>query len=212
VFQTGPAGVTPSAPTTALTINAGGAIGVGSSNTIGASGTVLTSAGSTAPPTWSSIVNSITAGTGISITGGSGSSPYTGAITIASTATTSSVLGTANQIDASTVSGVTTLSLDSALIAPGSVVVTTNLTIDGFTYESSATNITAAGTTQGTATALTKSYNVVTTAAAGTGVLLPASGIGLEITIVNASTNSILVYAAGSDVIDSEQSGSNTSV
>jgi hypothetical protein len=180
----------------------------------GTTGQALTSTGSATA--WANIVNSITAGTGISISGGSGSSPYTGAIRIASTATTSSVLGTANQIDASTAAGVTTLSLDSALVAPGSVTVTTNLTVHGLTYESATTNIAAAGTNQGGATVLTTSYNVVTTSTATiapfNGVELPASGVGLEITVVNASTNSIYVYPAGGDVIDSEQTGTHTFV
>ena len=59
--------------------------------------------------------------------------------------------------------------------------------------------VTAAGTTQGTATALSAQYNRVTTAGAAgapfAGVILPASmAIGDEIEVVNATTVNICVY------------------
>ena len=68
VLQTG------ATPTTAVTVNASGAVGVGSSPSYGTSGQVLTSAGSSAVPTWSTPsavkilqVVSVTYGTGTSI-------------------------------------------------------------------------------------------------------------------------------------------------
>ncbi len=54
--------------------------------------------------------------------------------------------------------------------------------------------ISAAGTTQGTATALTASDNVVTTAAASSGVILPNSEIGDEYNILNLGANAVTVY------------------
>lgn len=53
VIQTG------ATPTTAVTVNASGALGVGSSPSFGTSGQVLTSAGSSAVPTWSTISNTV---------------------------------------------------------------------------------------------------------------------------------------------------------
>ena len=57
---------------------------------------------------------------------------------------------------------------------------------------------------QGTAILLTTTINRVTTVpAAASGVILPASAPGLEVTIVNAhASNSITVFAQGSDTID----------
>ena len=54
--------------------------------------------------------------------------------------------------------------------------------------------ISAAGTTQGTATALTAGINVVTTAAASSGVILSDSEIGDEYEILNLGANAVTVY------------------
>lgn len=119
--------------------------------------------------------------------------------------TTFNILGTANQITTTASSQTVTASLSSTLIAPGSVEVTTNLTVDGLTYESAATNITAhAGGGQASATQLTKSYNVITVVAtAGDSVKLPASGMGLEVSVVNASaTAAMAVFPSTGDQID----------
>lgn len=65
--------------------------------------------------------------------------------------------------------------------------------------------LTAAGTNRATALALTHQINNVTTAAASTGVLLPAvsvAGIGTVITIYNGGASATQVYGAGSDTID----------
>jgi Chaperone of endosialidase len=79
------------------------------------------------------------------------------------------------------------------------------LTLNSGTFNSSLTdNITAAGTNQATATALTKSVNNVTTAASGTGVVLPVamSTPGMSVTVINSSTSALLVYPAGTAQID----------
>jgi hypothetical protein len=68
-----------------------------------------------------------------------------------------------------------------------------------------ATGLTAAGTNQATALPLTKALNVVATAAASTGVLLPDDtvvGVGGAVTVYNDGANAIKVYATGSDTID----------
>lgn len=62
--------------------------------------------------------------------------------------------------------------------------------------KSSATAISAAGSTQGTATALTKSFNEVTTVASGQGVALPTPEAGEMLLIANQGANSLNVYPA----------------
>jgi hypothetical protein len=66
------------------------------------------------------------------------------------------------------------------------------------------TAISAAGTTQATGTPLVAMLNNVTTVASGTGVNLPASAAGLEITVMNNGVNPMLVYPAqgASDTIN----------
>lgn len=72
---------------------------------------------------------------------------------------------------------------------------------------STATGLTAAGTTQANALVLTKAINVITTAAASTGVVLPSAasvGIGGDIIIFNYGASPIKVYGAvgTTDTID----------
>lgn len=76
---------------------------------------------------------------------------------------------------------------------------------NGYHKVSTANALTAAGTTRTDAFQLAAQLNNVTTAAASTGVILPASatiGIGSIIYLFNAGANAIKVYAAGSDTID----------
>lgn len=58
--------------------------------------------------------------------------------------------------------------------------------------------VTAAGTTQATATPLTTMISTVSTVASGTGVNLPSSanGAGLLITVINSGANALAVYPA----------------
>lgn len=66
----------------------------------------------------------------------------------------------------------------------------------------SASGITAAGTTQGTATALVADINRVINVGAGAGVVLPAASPGLDLVVVNRGTNPLQVYGSGTDTID----------
>lgn len=79
-----------------------------------------------------------------------------------------------------------------------------------------ADTITAAGTNQGAATALTAVVNRVTsssaTAAPFNGVQLPPSSPGMEITIENNSANPIQVYGAGTDTINGIAYGTGLSL
>lgn len=64
-------------------------------------------------------------------------------------------------------------------------------------------SITAAGANQGTATVLSPrmAYNVTTTPS-GTGVLLPASVSGAELTVANNGANALLIYPNGTEKIN----------
>ena len=77
-----------------------------------------------------------------------------------------------------------------------------NVTVTSYHLRSVATAISAAGTTQGTATAITKEINVVPTVATGAGVILPTAVAGMVITITNTSANSLLVYPAVNGIIN----------
>jgi hypothetical protein len=77
-----------------------------------------------------------------------------------------------------------------------------DLTITGSLTTSVAGTVSAAGSTQGDATALTKTVNLVTSATALQGVKLPAVTAGLCIKVVNTTTVTIVVYPSTSDVID----------
>ncbi len=57
-----------------------------------------------------------------------------------------------------------------------------------------ADSLTATGSTQGTALALTANTNIVTTTAASTGVLLPVMQTGDMVEVVNLGANSLSVY------------------
>ncbi len=54
--------------------------------------------------------------------------------------------------------------------------------------------VTAAGTTQGTATTLTASNNYISTVAAGTGVILNSDEIASEVDIFNGGANALKIY------------------
>ena len=80
----------------------------------------------------------------------------------------------------------------------GGNIITTNYVI-----RSVSTSISAAGTVQANATALTKEINVVSTVASGSGVRLPTAVAGMVISITNTNANSLLVYPATSGIINS---------
>ena len=65
-------------------------------------------------------------------------------------------------------------------------------------------SISAAGTNQSTATALTSADNEVTTTASGTGVVLPsAATAGDTVTVFNAGANPLKVYPVSGQKINS---------
>jgi len=79
-----------------------------------------------------------------------------------------------------------------------------NITTSGYMLRSVGTGISAAGTVQANATALTKEINIVSTVASGAnGVVLPTAVAGMVLTITNTSANSLLVYPATGAAINS---------
>lgn len=62
--------------------------------------------------------------------------------------------------------------------------------------------LTAAGATRADALQLAAQINNVTTAAAGTGVILPVGTVGMRISVFNAGANAVQVYASASETID----------
>jgi hypothetical protein len=77
-----------------------------------------------------------------------------------------------------------------------------DITASGDVTLAVAANVSSAGSTQGTATAITKTYNIVTTGAAGQGVKLPTATLGLVINVYNVSGYTLKVYPSSSETID----------
>ncbi len=78
----------------------------------------------------------------------------------------------------------------------------TSAVLSGYFEGSVGNALTAVGTNRASALQLAAQFNNITTAAAGTGVILPVGVIGMEIDNFNAGANSIKVYASGSETID----------
>ena len=107
--------------------------------------------------------------------------------------------------DEDTANGSANLTFDkttSVLTVTGNVSVS-NVTTTNYFLRSVQTGITASGTVQSNATAITKEINVVSTVASGAGVVLPTAVAGMVITITNISANSLLVYPATNGIINS---------
>ena len=101
-----------------------------------------------------------------------------------------------------------TLSYNSIGAAPlasptftGTVVIPTGASITLPNFSTSAT-VSAAGTTQGTGTALTSDINIITTVGASAGVVLPATTAGKRVVVVNKGANALTIYPATSSAID----------
>lgn len=73
-----------------------------------------------------------------------------------------------------------------------------------------AATVSAAGTSQATATALTADINNVTTVGSGTGVILPVPVAGTKITVFSNGANNLLVYPNSGATIDANSA--NTAV
>jgi hypothetical protein len=140
----------------------------------------------------------ITANSGVFTGNGSGLSAIAGANVsgTVSSATTAGTVTTAAQPNITSVGTLTSLTVSGNIS-------TANVTASGYHIRSVNTGISAAGSTQGTATAITREINVVSTVASGAGVVFPTAVAGMVITITNTSANALLVYPATSARINS---------
>lgn len=80
---------------------------------------------------------------------------------------------------------------------------TVDLSLTGDHTASITAAVTAAGTDQSGATALTKTFNVVTGGTANSGVKLPTAAAGLLYTVLNATSVAIKIYPNTSGTINS---------
>jgi hypothetical protein len=122
-----------------------------------------------------------------------------GNTTMIITGTGANITGTTNVSGNANVGNLGTAGL---ITATGNVT-GNNIITTSFTVHSVGTAISAAGTTQGTATALTKEFNVVSTVLTGNGVVLPTAVAGYRITVLNTSANALAVYPLGNGIINS---------
>lgn len=77
-----------------------------------------------------------------------------------------------------------------------------NAKATGYFLRSVGDALTATGTTRADALQLAKEVNRLTTAAAGTGVILPVGVVGMRIRIYQSGANPVKVYASASETID----------
>jgi hypothetical protein len=155
----------------------------GNQNTTGSAATLTTTRaingvnfnGSAAITITANTTNALTIGTGLSGTSFNGSD----AVTVAIDSTVATLTGTQTLTNKT----LTTPVLNSAVVNNNNAV-------------------SAAGSTQGTATALTVDYNVITTVAASTGVVLPTATAGRRIVIVNKGANTLSIYPATGGAIN----------
>jgi hypothetical protein len=117
-------------------------------------------------------------------------------ISVAS-ATTAGTITTAAQPNITSTGTLTSLTVS------GNITAQANVTLTSYLVQSVATGISAAGSTQGTATALAKDINVVSTVSAGQGVVLPTAVAGMRITVMNTSATAVNVYPASGGAINS---------
>lgn len=77
-------------------------------------------------------------------------------------------------------------------------------TYSGFVSFGVSTGVSAAGTTQGTATALTRPITVVSTVSGGSadGVIMPSATAGMRVIIINTSAATLKVYPASGGTIN----------
>ena len=167
------------------------------SGAIATAGPILTATGTDTNVAF----NIRTKGTGVVYIGGS--SIATAGLQVASTASavnniivTNAATGSAPSIAVGGTGADTNRNLTIAAAGTGSVVMSNLLA------QTAATGLSAAGTTRADALALTAQANNITTAAASTGVILPASQVGVWVYVSNAGASAIKVYGAGSDTID----------
>jgi hypothetical protein len=114
-----------------------------------------------------------------------------------------SITGTAPTVTTAAQPNITSVGTLTSLGSSGNITAPTFIANTGYVIGSVATGITAAGSTQGTATAISRQYNVVSTVTAGQGVVLPAATAGMRLTVFNTSATDLNVYPASGAAINS---------
>ena len=121
-----------------------------------------------------------------------------GTLTVSGNANIGNIVTTGGTF-AGPIQGVTTLTANANIATTGSG----NIVSNAFVFSGVTTGISAAGTTQGGATALSKEFNVVSTVTGiDYGVILPASVAGMQVMIRNNTGNTLYVYPAVSSAIN----------
>jgi len=92
--------------------------------------------------------------------------------------------------------------LENDKLESGDDMAASELSATGSLTLSTASGLVAAGTTQGTAAPITKTYNIISTASTNQGVRLPAAAVGKVVNVYNTSGATIKVYPATSATID----------
>jgi hypothetical protein len=123
------------------------------------------------------------------------STTFVGALTGAAT--------TAGTVTTNAQPNITSVGTLSSLLVTGNIT-SANVKANAFFIDGVTTGITAAGTQQSNATALTTSINIITTTNSGTGVVLPTAVGGMMVSVINAGGNSLAVYPAVNGVINSQ--------
>lgn len=169
---------------------------------VGTSGQLLQSAGSAIPVYTTATYPSTASSTGTILRAN-------GTNWVATTSTFADTYGVNKLLYASSanvVAGLTTAA-NGVLVTDGSSVpsisstLPSGLSVSGLLASTSAA-VSAAGSTQGGATAITSDVNIVTTVASNTGVLLPTAVAGKSMVVVNKGANALNVYPATSGFID----------
>ena len=144
----------------------------------------------------------VTANTGVFTGNGSGLSAIaggnvTGTVSSATSATTAGTVTTAAQ------GNITSVGTLSSLTSSGNIT-GANLIVSsaGSVLHSINAAVSAAGTVQANATALTNDISVVTTCVAGAGVVLPTAVAGMRKLVFNTTANACLVYPASTAQIN----------
>jgi len=102
--------------------------------------------------------------------------------------------------------------LDTDKYESGSNISVGNIVSSGDHTASIGATVSAAGTVQGDATTLDKTYSVVSTATANQGVILPTAAAGKLYVVINATSVSIKLYPATSASINSGSANAAISV
>ena len=145
----------------------------------------------------SSIVNG-TSNVSVPSSGGNVNTVVAGNTTLVVTGTGANITGT---ISVSGNANVGNLGTAGLITATGNVT-GGNVITSKYLINSIQTGISAAGSTQGTGTALANTVNIVSTVSSGNGVVLPTAIAGMTIYITNTSANSLLVYPASGATIN----------